>query len=47
VPHLVEAGRPAVMAGAWVQLLGLLTSLVAGVVATLQNYRARTPVMSR
>jgi hypothetical protein len=47
VPHLVEAGRPAVMAGTWVQLLGLLTGLVAGVVATLQNYRARTPVMSR
>jgi hypothetical protein len=47
VSYLVDAGRPGVLAGAWVELLGVLTALVAGVVATLQNYRARTPVLSR
>jgi hypothetical protein len=47
VSYLVDAGRPSVLAGAWVELLGVLTALVAGVVATLQNYRARTPVLSR
>jgi hypothetical protein len=36
-----------VLADAWVELLGVLTALVAGVVATIQHYRARTPVLSQ
>jgi hypothetical protein len=47
VSYLVDAGRPGGLAGAWVELLGVLTALVAGVVATIQHYRARTPVLSR
>ena len=47
VSYLVDAGRPGVLAGAWVELLGVLTALVAGVVAALQNYRARTLVLSQ
>jgi hypothetical protein len=47
VSYLIDAGRPGVLAGAWVELLGVLTALVAGVIATIQHYRARTPVLSR
>jgi hypothetical protein len=46
VSYLVDSGRPGVLAGAWVELLGVLTALVAGVVATTQHYLARTPVLS-
>jgi len=39
--YLVDGGRPGVMVGAWVELLGVLTALVAGVLATMRHGAAR------
>ncbi len=33
--------------GTWVQMLGLITAIVAGAIATMQNYQTRTSITSR
>jgi hypothetical protein len=43
-------GNPAQLGGfvgTWVQMLGLVTAVIAGTVATIQNYQPRAPIMTR
>jgi hypothetical protein len=39
-----QVGLPGAPVGLWVQMLAVIVAAVAGVVATVQNYRRRTPV---
>ena len=40
---LLAPDRLGVLVGAWVQFLAVIAAIVAGVVATVQNYRGHTP----
>jgi hypothetical protein len=42
-PNLVGREGTSVAIGTWIQLLGVLTALVAGVMAARATYRNRTP----
>jgi hypothetical protein len=42
-PNLVGREGTTVAIGTWIQMLGVLTALVAGVMATRATYRNRTP----
>jgi hypothetical protein len=42
VGNLLDLSQLGVFAGAWVQFLAVITAAVAGIVATLQNYRTAT-----
>jgi protein-S-isoprenylcysteine O-methyltransferase Ste14 len=42
-PNLVGREGTSVAIGTWIQMLGVLTALVAGVMATRATYRNRTP----
>jgi len=44
VGSLLDPSRLGVFIGAWVQFLAVIVALVAGIVATVQNYRSRTSV---
>jgi hypothetical protein len=44
VGSLLDPGRLGVSIGAWVQFLAVIVAVVAGIVATVQNYRGRTSV---
>ena len=44
VGNLLDPSRLGVLIGAWVQFLAVIAAVVAGIVATVQNYRGRTPV---
>ena len=44
VGSLLDPGRLGVLGGAWVQFLALIVTVVAGIVAAMQNYRGRTSV---
>jgi hypothetical protein len=44
VGNLLDPSRLGMFAGAWVQFLAVIVAVVAGIVATVQNYRSRTPV---
>jgi uncharacterized membrane protein len=44
VGNLLDPSRLGVFTGAWVQFLAVIAAVVAGIVATVQNYRSRTPV---
>lgn len=44
VGSLLDPSRLGVPIGAWVQFLAVTVAVVAGIVATVQNYRGRTPV---
>ena len=44
VGNLLDPSRLGVSIGAWVQFLAVIVAVVAGIVATVQNYRGRTPV---
>jgi hypothetical protein len=43
VGALLAPDRLGVLVGAWVQFLAVIAAVVAGVVATVQNYRGQTP----
>ena len=40
--NLFDPGRLGVFAGAWVQFLGVIVAAIAGIVATIQNYRTKS-----
>ncbi len=40
VGSLLDPGRLGVLVGAWVQFLAVIVAVVAGIAATIQNYRA-------
>ncbi len=42
--NLVDPARLGVLAGAWVQFIAVLATIVTGIVAVVQNYRRRTAV---
>jgi hypothetical protein len=42
--NLVDPARLGVLAGAWVQFIAVLATIVTGIVAVVQNYRSRTAV---
>ena len=44
VGSLLNPSRLGVLIGAWVQFLAVILAVVAGIFATVQNYRGRTPV---
>ena len=44
VGSLLDPSRLGVLIGAWVQFLAVILAVVAGIVATVQNYRGRTSV---
>ena len=44
VGNLLDPSRLGVLIGAWVQFLAVIAAVVTGIVATVQNYRGRTPV---
>jgi hypothetical protein len=44
VGSLLDPSRLGVFIGAWVQFLALIVALVAGIFATVRNYRRRTSV---
>jgi hypothetical protein len=44
VGSLLDPSRLGVLVGAWVQFLAVIVAVVAGIVATVQNYRGRTSV---
>jgi len=39
-----QVGLPGAPVGLWVQMLAVIAATVAAIVATIQNYRSRTPV---
>lgn len=45
VGSLLDPGPLGVFIGAWIQFLAVIAAVVAGIVATIQNYRDRTPVV--
>ncbi len=42
--NLFDSARLGVLAGAWVQFIVVLATIVTGIVATVQKYRSRTSV---
>ena len=44
VSSLLDPSRSGVFVGAWIQFLAVIAAVVTGIVATVQNYRGRTPV---
>ena len=44
VSSLLDPSRLGVFVGAWIQFLAVIAAVVTGIVATVQNYRGRTPV---
>jgi hypothetical protein len=44
VGNLLDARQGGVFIGAWIQFLAVIVAVIAGVVATVQNYRNRTLV---
>lgn len=44
VGNLLDPSRLGVFASAWIQFLAVIAAVVTGIVATVQNYRGRTPV---
>lgn len=44
VGSLLDPSRLGVFVGAWVQFLAVIVTVVAGIVATAQNYHGRKPV---
>jgi uncharacterized BrkB/YihY/UPF0761 family membrane protein len=42
-----QIGKPGAPVGLWVQMLAVIVATVAGIVATLQNYRSRTSSTER
>jgi len=44
VGNLLDASQGGVFIGAWIQFLAVIVAVIAGVVATVQNYRNRTLV---
>ena len=42
---LLDPSRLGVLVGAWIQFLALLITVVAGIIATIQNYRRRTSII--
>ena len=44
VGSLLAPDQSGVLVGAWVQFLALIVTVVAGIVAAIQNYRDRKPV---
>jgi hypothetical protein len=42
VGNLLDPSRLGVFAGAWVQCLAVIAAVVAGIGATIQNYRRRS-----
>ena len=44
VSSLLDPSRLGVFVGAWIQFLAVIAVVVTGIVATVQNYRGRTPV---
>jgi len=44
VGSLLDPSRLGVFIGAWIQFLAVIVAVVAGIVATVQNYRSRTSV---
>lgn len=44
VGSLLDPSRLGVFVGAWIQFLAVIVAVVAGIVATVQNYRGRTSV---
>lgn len=45
--RLGDPSRPGAFIGTWVQMLGLLTALVAGILTTMHNFKPRTHVTGR
>jgi hypothetical protein len=44
---LANVANPVAILGMVVQMLGLITAVLAGIVTTVQNYRSRRPAASR
>ena len=44
VGSLLDLSRLGVIIGAWIQFLAVIVAVIAGIVATVQNYRGRTSV---
>lgn len=44
VGNLLDPSQLGVFIGAWIQFLAVIVTVVAGIVATVQNYRSRTSV---
>jgi hypothetical protein len=44
VGSLLDLSRSGAIIGAWIQFLAVIVAVVAGIVATVQNYRSRTSV---
>jgi hypothetical protein len=42
VGNLLDSSRSGVFVGAWIQFLAVIVAGVAGIVATIQNYRTRS-----
>jgi hypothetical protein len=42
-PNLFGQDGTSVLIGTWIQMMGVLTALIAGVVATRANYRKQAP----
>ena len=47
VDYLTHPSELSWFVGTWVQMVGLITAIVAGIVATVQNYRTRRVAVSR
>jgi hypothetical protein len=45
--RLTNPAQVGAFVGTWVQMLGVFTTIVAGTIATIQNYRPRSAIMSR
>ena len=45
VGNLLDPSRLGVLIGAWIQFLAVIVAVVAGIVATVQNYRSRTSIV--
>ena len=43
--RLLDSSRPSDSVGLWVQMLAVIVAAVAGMIATIHNYRSRTLVL--
>jgi hypothetical protein len=47
VDHLSNPAQVGGFIGSWLNVLGLITAIIAGTLATVQNYQTRTSITSR
>jgi hypothetical protein len=45
--RLSDPAQVGAFVGTWIQMLGVFTAIVAGTLATIQNYRPQATIMSR